>query len=367
MFSNDQRILPGKWVLPETVEIDKDSWDFNWRPNSTDKPYIHQFGTQWQKDGGPRYIVRGATEIKYHKHPKATALPNMDNWEIIQSDLDLDTFDFSWHPPSYEPYVQLFGSQLYSVEELSCIKYKGISDQVKYQTDLNVKIKNIDIVFLSNGEDCEERNYKLLCESANRKIKWVRGIVGRENAIRKCAEVSDTQWVLVFPAKIEVYKNFDFSWQPNRLVSPKHYIFYSDNPVNGLCYGHMAPVAYNCEIVKNTIDYGLDFTMSGAHDIVPISAGIARFNVTSLITWRTAFREVLKLKYSADHGDYESNERLQIWTTIANGENAEYSLLGAKDALKYYSDVSGDLAKLKLSFSWQWLEEYSKSLGYDFV
>jgi hypothetical protein len=86
-----------------------------------------------------------------------------------------------------------------------------------------------------------------------------------------------------------------------------------------------------------------------------------------MMTWRTAFREVLKLKFSADQGDIEASERLIIWTTIANGDYSEYSLLGAKDALKYYSDVSGNLDKLKLSFSWQWLEEYSKSIGYNFV
>jgi hypothetical protein len=249
---------------------------------------------------------------------------------------------------------------------MPCIKYVGESEQIKYNVEPKIKM-NLDVAFLSNGEPGAESRYNKLCEASGKEVIWINGINNRELAIKKCAELSNTEWILVFPAKVEVNKNFDFNWQPKKWGPKRHFIFYADNPVNGLSYGHMAPVAYNCEIVKNTIDYGLDFTMSGAHDIVPISAGIARFNVTSLITWRTAFREVLKLKYSADHGDYESNERLQIWTTIANGENAEYSLLGAKDALKYYSDVSGDLAKLKLSFSWQWLEEYSKSLGYDFV
>ena len=43
---------------------------------------IHEFGTQWQKTGGPRYHVEGATEVKYEEQFKARALPKKDNWTI---------------------------------------------------------------------------------------------------------------------------------------------------------------------------------------------------------------------------------------------------------------------------------------------
>lgn len=359
--------LNGIWQIPDNVDVT--NFDFDWKPDLYDPPFIHQFGTQWQIDGGPKYIVEGAKDIKYHDCQKARAIPDLSKWKLNYSDIDLNSFDWSWHPPELEPYTQVFGCDYYSAETMPCIEYIGKTNQKKYRNELKIKFlptKQIDIVFMSNGEVDEVDNYDRLCKISKRKVKWVRGINGRENAIRKCAEISDTDWVLVFPAKMVVNDDFDFNWQPCRVGLPRHYIFYAQNPVNDLCYGHMAPVAYNCDIVKKTKEYNLDFTMSGTHDIVPICVGIANFNKSPLMTWRTAFREVIKLKYSADHGDVEASERLKVWLSIANGNFAEFCLSGAHDAIQYYNEVNGDLQKLKLSFGWDWLYQYSKQLGYKF-
>jgi hypothetical protein len=40
---------------------------------------------------------------------------------------------------------------------------------------------------------------------------------------------------------------------------------------------------------------------------------------------------------------------------VGRGDFAEYSLQGAKDAVDYYTEVNGDLSKLKLSYDWDWL------------
>ena len=45
----------GYWEVPEGLNTS--NFDFNWRPDPYDRPYIHQFGTQWQKTGGPRFVV----------------------------------------------------------------------------------------------------------------------------------------------------------------------------------------------------------------------------------------------------------------------------------------------------------------------
>lgn len=355
------------WQLSDDVSINLDNWDWNWKPNPYDPPFIHQFGTQWQQDGGPRYVVEGATSIKYHDHPRALALPDMSRWRILYDDVDRSSFDWSWHPSEFEPYTHVFGSKHYSAEQMPCVEYIGKTEQKKYRKEQLVSFlhKN-DVVFMSNGEPCEHDHYKRLCDVSGRDVKWVHGINSRENAIKRCAEISETEWIIVFPAKFWVNENFPFDWQPNRAISKKHYIFYANNPVNGLCYGHMAPVAYHCEIVKSTKDYTLDFTMSGAHDIIPTVAGIAKWNINPLITWRTAFREVLKLKQSADVGDSESAERLNVWLTVAHGDFSEWALRGSSDAIKYYETVDGNLDQLKLSFSWQWLDNYAKQLGYNF-
>jgi hypothetical protein len=115
---------------------------------------------------------------------------------------------------------------------------------------------------------------------------------------------------------------------------------------------------YNQQLVLDTKP-GIDFTLSAAHDVVPVCASISRFNTDPWVTWRSAFREVLKLKQEVDQGaDVEIQYRLKVWTTVAVGENSDWCLRGSQDALEYYASVLGDYNKLMLSFDWAWLQEY---------
>jgi hypothetical protein len=95
---------------------------------------------------------------------------------------------------------------------------------------------------------------------------------------------------------------------------------------------------------------------------VPIVASISRFNTDPWITWRSAFRETMKLRREVDLGaDIEIEHRLEVWCTKAQGQNAEYCLQGAQDGVDYYQSVNGDLEMLKLSFDWQWCQDYYRA------
>jgi hypothetical protein len=98
--------------------------------------------------------------------------------------------------------------------------------------------------------------------------------------------------------------------------------------------------------------------MSKPHDIVPILSGIAEYNSDPVMTWRTAFREAIKLK--AD-GSVESMDRLYCWLSEANGTYAEWSIQGAKDGVEYYDSVAGNHSELMKTFSWSWLEQHYES------
>jgi hypothetical protein len=218
-----------------------------------------------------------------------------------------------------------------------------------------------DVIFISNGESMAETNWqhlKAVCPRARRSD----GVTGRESAYKAAAKLSDTPWFYAVFAKTEVLVDFAFDYAPDRLQQPKHYIFHSRNPLNGLEYGAMNINLYNRQLVLDTVP-GLDFTLSAAHEVVPVCASISRFNTDPWVTWRSAFREVLKLKREVDHGaDVEIQHRLRVWTTQAQGQNAEHCLQGAQDALTYYAKVGGRLEDLQLSFDWAWLQDYYHSL-----
>ena len=79
-----QRPPPEIFTLPKNLDVT--NFDFSWHPNIDDEPLFYQFGTQWQRTGGPRFYAVGCTEdsdIQYVDVTKAKALPNKDNWETL--------------------------------------------------------------------------------------------------------------------------------------------------------------------------------------------------------------------------------------------------------------------------------------------
>ncbi|MCX7592717.1 MAG: 1-acyl-sn-glycerol-3-phosphate acyltransferase [Fischerella sp.] len=223
-----------------------------------------------------------------------------------------------------------------------------------------------DIIFLSNGEPLADRLFNILKKRVGNYpniIHRISNINDRSKALKKCAELSQTKWFLCINAKLEVVENFNWAWKPDNFFEEKHYIFHAKNPLNGLTYGHMGLVAFNKHLVLKTDNHGLDFTMSQPHCEVPVLSGIARYNQNPLMTWRTAFRETVKLKYfSKNINDKNADERLKIWCTVAEGDYAEWSLRGALDGVAFYNEVKGDINELMNSFYWSWLQERFEKL-----
>jgi hypothetical protein len=185
----------------------------------------------------------------------------------------------------------------------------------------------------------------------------VDNINGRAAAYHAAAEASTTPWFFAVFAKLEVDVDFDWSWQPDRMQQAKHYIFHARNPVNGLVYGHQAMIAYNRQLVLGNPGVGLDFTLDSPHEVVPILSGQARYDTSEWSAWRTAFREVLKLKASLP--DVENEYRITQWLKSTDSAYSLMSVAGAEDALEYYDEVGGDFDQLKKSYEWEWLASYA--------
>ena len=243
------------------------------------------------------------------------------------------------------PYIK---TQLY---DYPCI------DKTRYM----LKDQLLDIVFIQNGEPNAAQNFKRLNLHAGAKgnrLVAVNNINGRAAAYHAAAEASTTPWFFAVFGKLAIDLDFDWTWQPDRMQQPKHYIFHAGNPVNGLVYGHQAMIAYNRQLVLDNPGVGLDFTLDSPHEVVPILSGIAHYDTSPWSAWRTAFREVLKLQASLP--DVENEYRLNKWLDI-NGDEADpqWSQLGAADAVEYYDEVGGDFDQLKKSYEWEWLATYA--------
>jgi len=438
LVNNTLQAKLDNWVIPD--DIDDSMFDYSWCPNPGEPPFIYKFGTQWQKTGGPSYNVPQAKDTKYIDVLKVVKKPNNRNWRIIEP-INTETFDFSWHPDETEEnYTYVFGNKFHAPEIMPTLTYKSSAsignkfitsvsadlsiEQVEYEDSMFdtlldgkfltayihfVKKKHatdysflnrkeltvhllgddavvprnaktfmydkltdyehhtfhtryvgqpLDIIFFSNGETCADSNYEHLLSITKdlpNKVIRIDKINGRVASQHAAANASTTPWYFLVNAKLRVSEKFDFSWQPNVYKSRRHYIFTATNPVNKLEYGHQAIVANNKKLTLNTVVRGLDFTMDSRTEVVDVNSGVALYNSSEWDTWRTSFRECIKLSYAKDK---TSKDRLNTWLTVGSGEFAEYSMQGAKAAVEYYNSVDGELEKLKLTYDWDWIKQY---------
>jgi hypothetical protein len=394
-FKNMLKILPNKkehyvWVC--STICDYSDFDFTYICDPYAKEQLHVFPSDKQKFGDTFLVdvnklreLENHIKVNYNQHQKANRLPAPVFINESDTHVSINDFNFNW------PYATIISSDnkeikvtdnepmslwdsetknitIHSTGGTYITVPKEAKDYVKKELYDYPYIKHVakpvhsnplDIIFFSNGEANADENYEnLLFATAglsNRVIR-VDGINGRVASQHAAANASNTAWYFLVNAKLKVNTKFDWAWQPDRLQIPKHYIFTATNPVNHLEYGHQAIVANNKKLTLNTVVKGLDFTMDSEHEVVNINCGIGMYNTSVWDTWRTAFREVLKLKYYTERNDdLEAKFRLSSWLNLGDGEFGKYSTMAALDACRYYESVNGELDKLRLSYDWEWL------------
>ena len=385
------------WVCSSIC--DYTDFDFSWHPEQWQASMLHVFASDSEKFGDtffmhvPSFAHRAERiellewydcnfiETGVPRRPMPVIQHNYDSQVDAVKNLDwagpLALFTNSKHLTRNEITVPLWREKTKTVVSISdgagnVVVPRTAIPYIKTQlydypyidrTHSKNKDQPLDIVFISNGENEAETNYQRLMQSTKawynsslNKIHRVQNVNGRVAAYHAAAEASTTPWFFAVFAKLQVEQNFDWSWQPDRMQQAKHYIFHAKNPVNGLVYGHQAMIAYNRRLTLANTGHGLDFTLDDLHEVVPILSGSANYHTSSWMCWRTAFREVLKLRASSP--DVENEYRLNQWLTKDNTPN-QWSIKGAEDAVEYCESVNGDFEQLRKSYEWDWLATYA--------
>lgn len=355
-------------------------FDFGWEPEPWQADMLHVFASNDQREGDTFLVpvqrfkaqqqrlellgwfdtvnyVEGIS-VPAHAWPIAENLHSINSvyaWLLRNNTQTVDYTPSFWKKPDLHAFntsgsvslcprdcKQHFKEQLYDYPYILRHNRKDIEE------------KPLDVVYVSNGEKNADLNWDRLLKLCPR-AKRIDGVNGRAQAYKACASASDTEWFLNVFAKCWVHDDFDFDWQPDYLQNNKHWIFNAHNPVTGLTYGHMGIIAYHKQLVLDCETWGLDFTLSMPHGSVPVTASTADYATTPYETWRTAFREVVKL---TQQSDVESQYRLQQWLTVGNGDMGEWSMCGAKDAVDFVTTQQD----LQLSFEWAWLKKHFERL-----
>ena len=226
-----------------------------------------------------------------------------------------------------------------------------------------------DIFFLDYYESYADEHWEIL-SSRFPIAKRIGGIKGLKQAHTECARQSTTNYFYVVDADAAITSNFDFSFSPCEtkeaypgvLETECVHIFHSRNPVNGLEYGYGAVKLFpRHQFLSNNVTEYVDMTTSLQLPIVvhPIISNITYFNSDPFNTWRSAFRECVKLSSSIIQNQIntETAQRLKIWQTVGNGNHGSYSIQGAKDGTEYGSTFKSEPDKLSLINDFDWLKE----------
>jgi len=393
------------WVISGNCNYQ--GFDFKWLPDEETYDHLHVFPTNDQPYGDTFFIDKHSFDIK------SKSLKNFKHYETINFNkqqkvkrclydfLAIGHYDFAkaikdhyqktptkyfwivntlakavprnkfqydfspdyWSPPT----IYTFGDDndiMLIPKDAGPFMHEQVYDypHIKKLDIQATKRQLMDVIFISYDEPNAEKHWNILKEQCPR-AKRIQDVKGQTEAYHAAAKLTKTEWFFIVFPKLEVLKTFDFTFQPDRLKNICHYIFYAKNPVNDLEYGHGAIVLYNRGLTLETISpKGLDFTLSSPHDTVPIVSAINHLNVDPWMAWRTAFREVMKLKQSIDLSpSVESSYRLKIWKTEAKEKNGEWVMKGSNDASDYYDKYKNSYKDLIKSYDFEWLKNYYES------
>ena len=236
--------------------------------------------------------------------------------------------------------------------------------EMGYLTPILPKV--LDVIFISYNEPNAEVNWQRVLDKAPwaKRVDRVKGIF---NAHKAAAELSTTDMFYVVDGDAWLVDDFEFNFVPNILDRECTHIWRSKNPINGLEYGYGGVKMFYRDVVVSAREWttlDMSTTITSKMKIVETISNITAFDTDEFSTWRSAFRECVKLCYNIqqDPADAVSKDRLERWLTVDNGHKfGKYSKNGAAQAAAWFGTT--DYEGLRMINSRDWLEQTFKQNG----
>ncbi len=242
----------------------------------------------------------------------------------------------------------------YSQLTTDSIRLNKLKD-IQYVKELGSTYKPYDIVFLSYKEEGAINAYKRL--TARFPATWVKDIVGIFEAHKEAARSVNSKMFWVVDADAWILDTFDFGYIPDVYDQEVVHVWASTNPVTGQEYGYGGVKLFNREQVLNATSWGLDFTtgLSTRFKAMPEVSCITKFNSDAFSTWRSAFRECVKLALKDDE---ESRDRLEGWLhPLPTAFFRQEAMRGADEGRAYALANKNDIEALARINDYEWLRD----------
>jgi len=310
-------------------------------------------------------VVYGDTHTEAFR--KANEVAETENYYVVDARFVPSIFPFNFRPHDFDArYVHVWTCLDENFERrhggIALLNRSTFTDQ-DYEYSFGPDVKFMDyaasyyepemdsIIFLSYDEPNAEQNWQKLRQRFPT-AKRVHGVEGILNAHKKAAELSTTASFFVVDGDSEILDTFSFT---NKLSAHDRlryvHIWKCLNPVNGLEYGYGGVKMFHKNMFENFDETIVDMStlLGEGVKLMDEVATVTHFNSDEFHAFRGAFRECTKLASGVikNQDNTESIERLNVWTTVAEGPYAEFVLGGANLGKEYGTKYADDVNELQ--------------------
>ena len=218
-----------------------------------------------------------------------------------------------------------------------------------------------DIIFISYNEPQADENFARL-KARFPYAQRVQGIKGIHQAHIAAAKKAFTKMFWVVDADAQILDTFNFDHIVSEYDLENVHVWRSMNPINDLEYGYggvkLLPkrLTQDMDISKPDMTTSISLLFKAMPEISNITA----FNVDAFNTWKSAFRECVKLssKTIDRQDDADTTYRLNVWCTKGiDRPFGKEAIEGAVQGKQYGLENKDNNEALKMINDFDWLRE----------
>jgi hypothetical protein len=214
-----------------------------------------------------------------------------------------------------------------------------------------------DIIFISYQEPNADENFAKL-KARFPRAQRVHGVKGIHQAHIAAAKKSFTKMFWVVDGDAEIVDTFNFDYVADAWSQECVHVWRSINPVNGLEYGYggvkLLPKALTAKMDITKPD--MTTSISPLFKAIDEVSNVTKFNTDPFNSWKSAFRECVKLasKVIDRQDENETVLRLHRWCTVGSDLDA---IAGAIAGQIYGTTHKDSVDALKKINDFEWLQE----------
>jgi hypothetical protein len=218
-----------------------------------------------------------------------------------------------------------------------------------------------DIIFISYNEPQADENFARL-KARFPYAQRVQGIKGIHQAHIAAAKKAFTKMFWVVDADAQILDTFNFDHVVSEYDLENVHVWRSMNPINDLEYGYGGVKLLPKSLTQNMDISKPDMTtsISSLFKAMPEISNITAFNVDAFNTWKSAFRECVKLssKTIDRQDDADTTYRLNVWCTRGiDRPFGREAIEGAVQGKQYGLENKDNNEALKMINDFDWLRE----------